>query len=172
MSTLKDILVANALIKCAVPILGLGLLAAMCSTKAPESASNTFTASNQTLCDKAIAQYEKNSSQNGWTAKEIACEGYSSTPERNPNIFKPRCINAVTTFLHGGGSDLEAACWPERVAALRANSPECQKLKNEYDLAWSDADLKRSSMDYREAAIAEGEAKRVKNLLEQADCAY
>jgi hypothetical protein len=170
-SIFKDILVANFFIKASVPLVGLGLLAAMCSNPSPETSAQKSSTSDQTLCDKAIAKYEKNSGEDEWTAKEIACKGYSSTSDRNPNIFKPMCISAVTTYVNGGGGNLEAACWPEKAAAAQ-NDPACSKLQDEYMSLSKDGRFYSDYMTYDRDAYADAQSKasQVINKMHELGC--
>mgnify|MGYP003345074845 CR=1 FL=1 len=90
----------------------------------------------------------------------------------NPNVYAPQCLNAVGSFLNGGSTDLEAACWPERVQVQAANSPECKKLKADYNIAEAERSVAMAGMNYSEAGAIKSEADSLKLSMEEAHCAF
>jgi hypothetical protein len=125
-NTLRDILVANALIKISpFVVIGGGLLiisSAVGSLQKPAAVAPT-----SDLCQKAAAFYSENSWRTAWEAQEIACGSYKGNA-----IAIPQCKAEIEALISQARPvDLETACNPQTAAAVKADANGCEAISED-----------------------------------------
>ena len=101
---LRDILLANALIRLSPFIVVGGLLMAV--TRCGSSGPAQSTDSARPECIEAVKAYEKDLGRGNYVAQEILCGRYDT--DRNPELKTSECLSAAYAYVKGMTGSAEA----------------------------------------------------------------
>ncbi len=161
MSIFKDILVANFFIKAAVPLVGLGLLAAMCSGPRVEETKVTTAG-----CDAANAAYVA-----AYDARKDPLEvsGLQSKAHEACGYFEGK---GWKDPIEARGDAQRAALAAAEKSAAAKNATACSKLQDEYMSLSEDGRFYSDYMTYDRDAYADAQSKasRVIDKMHELSC--
>jgi hypothetical protein len=106
---LRNILIANALIRLSPFIVVGGLLLTVTRCGSIDPANLTDSAKPE--CSEAMKSYEKDLGRGNYVAQEILCGRYDT--ERNPELKTPECLGAAYAYvkgMKGSGDAMEINC--------------------------------------------------------------
>jgi hypothetical protein len=157
-------------------IAGLGLLIAVASCgSSRESSVGVQKTVSEAGCRQAEA-YHEGAGIYGWDVQEILCGRYSDSLAVNAHVRSESCLvaaeNIMKTNGKAGRDSIEKACWPDRYASIASESPECKKLRSEYERAHDEASLASSMMKYADAGVARGKGARIASLMQDSKCPH